>query len=104
MRNASNARLVALAFANDDGAVDRQLVHLAAHGVDGGLIGVLLVAAPAQPRRRHGGALGYADDLDRQDSIQRRRGLLRLRRTRRHLFNPPRVRPAPDWFSSSRYG
>ena len=34
-------RLVALALADHDGALDRHLVQLAAHGVDGGLVGGL---------------------------------------------------------------
>ena len=40
-------RLIHLALADDDGPVDRQIVEFAAHGIDGGLVGGLLVAAPA---------------------------------------------------------
>jgi hypothetical protein len=73
-------RLVALALADHDGAVDRQLVHLLAHGIDGGLVGVLLVAAPAQLRGGDRRPLGHPHDLDRQDAVQHgcgppRRGL-----------------------------
>jgi hypothetical protein len=35
-----------------------------AHGVDGGLVGGLLVAASAQPRRSHGGPLGHAHQFE----------------------------------------
>ncbi len=63
-------RLVALALADHDGALDRQLVELAPHGVDRGLVGRLLVAMAAQPRRRHRRALGHAHDLEREDALQ----------------------------------
>ena len=63
-------RLVALALADHHGAVDRQLVELAPHGVDRRLVGGLLVAAAAQPRRRHRGALGHAHDLEREDALE----------------------------------
>ena len=62
-------RLVALALADHDGAVDRQPVELAAHGVDRRLVGRLLVAAAAQPRRGDGGALGDAHEFQRQDAL-----------------------------------
>ena len=65
-------RLVHLALPDHDGAVDRQLVELAPHGVDRGLIGGLFVAAPAQPRRRDRRALGHAHDLDRENALQHR--------------------------------
>ena len=63
-------RLVELALADHHGAVDRQLVELAPHGVDRRLVGGLLVAAAAQARRRHRRALGDAHDLDREDALQ----------------------------------
>ena len=64
-----HGRLVALALADDDGAVDGQAVQLAAHGVHGGLVGGLLVATATQARRGHGGALGHADEFKRQDAL-----------------------------------
>ena len=64
-----HGRLVALALADHDGAVDRQLVELAAHGVDGGLVGGLLVAAAAQPGGGDRRALGYAHEFERQDAF-----------------------------------
>ena len=62
-------RLVALALADHDGAVDRQLVEFAPHGIDRGLIGRLFVAVPAQTRRRYRGPLRHAHDLERQDAL-----------------------------------
>ena len=84
-------RLVALALADHHGAVDRQLVELAPHGVDRGLVGGLLVAAAAQPRRRHRRALGHAHDLDREDALQHQ---VRLDGDRRHASCSP-CRDAP---------
>ena len=63
-------RFVALALADHHGAVDRQLVQFAPHGVDRRLVGGLFVAAAAQPRRRNRGALRHAHDLERQDALE----------------------------------
>jgi hypothetical protein len=63
-------RLVALALADHDGALDRQLVELAPHGVDRGLVGRLFVAMAAQPSRRHRGALGHPDDFKRKNALE----------------------------------
>ena len=41
-------RFINLALADNDGSVDRQLVEFAAHGIDRGLIGSLVLAVPAQ--------------------------------------------------------
>ena len=40
-----------LALPDHNRAVDRQIVEFAPHGVDGGLVGRLFLAAPAQPCR-----------------------------------------------------
>ena len=74
-------RLVALALADHDRAVDRQPVQLAPHGVDRRLVGGLLVAAPAPLRGGDRGALGDAHDLEREDAVQRLLGLAGLRST-----------------------
>ncbi len=63
-------RLVALALADHDGAFDGQFVELAPHRVDRGLVGRLLVAMAAQPRRRHRRAFRHPHDLERQDALQ----------------------------------
>ena len=78
-------RLVALALADHHGAVDRQLVELAPHGVDRRLVGRLLVAAAAQARGRDRGALGHAHDLERQDALEH---LVGLNGNRRHSRFP----------------
>ena len=62
-------RLVALALADDDRAVDAQSVQGRAHGVDGGLVGGLLVAAPHQARGGEGRPFGHADDLEGQVAV-----------------------------------
>ena len=62
-------RLVALAFADHHRAVDLELVQLAPHGIDRGLVGGLLVATPAQPRGSDRGALGHAHQFERQDAL-----------------------------------
>src|SRR5262249_4913842 len=61
---------VELAFADNDGAVDRQLVELAPHGVDRRLVGGSFRTATAQPRRRDRSALREPHDLDRKDGLE----------------------------------
>jgi hypothetical protein len=63
-------RLIAFALADHDGAFDRQLVELAAHRVDRSLVGRLLVAMAAQPRRGHRRTFRHPHDLQRQDALQ----------------------------------
>jgi hypothetical protein len=60
---------VALALADDNGAVDGQAVEFATHGVNGGLIGGLLVAASTQPGGSHRRALGHAYKLKSEDTL-----------------------------------
>ena len=75
-------RLAFLALADDDGAVDRQSVEFAAHGVDGSLIGGLFVAAPAQPGCRDRRMFSHARQFEREGAIQRPRFLA-------HRLSPP---------------
>ena len=56
-------RLVALAFADDDGAVDRHGVHLAAHRLDRHLIGAVAIALAHRVGARDGGLFGDAKEL-----------------------------------------
>ena len=63
-------RLVALALADHDRALDGEAVELRAHGVDRDLVGGLLVAAPAQPGGGDGGALGDAHEFQGQDPVE----------------------------------
>ncbi len=62
-------RLVALALADHHPAVDGQAVERPAHGVDRGLIGRLLVAAPHQPPSRQSRRLGNPNRLQRQIAV-----------------------------------
>ena len=62
-------RLVALALADHDRAVDVEDVERLAHGVDRRLVGRLLVAAPHQPGAGEGGCLGHPDAVQRQVAI-----------------------------------
>ena len=59
-------RLVALAFADDDGAVDRHRVHHLAHRLDGDLVGLVTVALPHRVRARDGGLLDDAQKFERE--------------------------------------
>jgi hypothetical protein len=61
--------LVALTLADDDDALDVEQVQLVAHGVDGGLVGGLFVAAPDQPGRSMGGGFGDAAKAERQEPV-----------------------------------
>ena len=46
------------------------LAKLLAHGIDGGLVGRLLVAPAPQPRGGDRGGLGHARDLQHQDALE----------------------------------
>jgi hypothetical protein len=63
-------RLVALALADDDGAVELELVEGTAHRLDRGLIGSAFVAAPDQPGSRHRRRLGHPHHLQHQQAIE----------------------------------
>ena len=81
--------LVALALADDDPGVDRDLVEGAPHRLHGEPVGVHRVAAPHQAGRRDRGGLGDADQLQGEQAfhwsdppggrrMRRRRGRARL--------------------------
>jgi hypothetical protein len=61
---------LAVALALADGAVDLQLVHRGAHGLDGRAVGLVLVAAAHQARGLCRGRLGHADHLEREEVLQ----------------------------------
>ncbi len=63
-------RLVALALADHDRAFDRQFVELTPHRVDRSLVGRLLLAVAAQPRRRYRGTLRHTHNFERQDALE----------------------------------
>src|SRR5579871_5060149 len=79
-------RLVALALADHDGAIDGKRVEFAAHGIDRRLVRRLLVAAAPEPRRRHRRAFGDANELDRKHALDRKAWLDGNRR--RHSVFP----------------
>ena len=62
--------LVHLTLADDDAALDVDLAQLMAHGINGGLVGGLLVAPPTQSRRGDGGGLRHTRDLKHQDAVE----------------------------------
>ena len=66
-----HGRLVALALADHDGAVDGEAVERPAHGVDGGLVGGLLVAASHQLGGRQRRRLRHPDRLEGEIAIHR---------------------------------
>ena len=66
-------RLVLLALADHDEAVHRDGAEHVAHGVDGGLVGGLLVAAADEAGGGERGGLGDADELEGEVSVRRRR-------------------------------
>src|SRR6266700_955775 len=62
-------RLIHLALADHNRAVDRKAAEFAAHGIDGSLVGFLFRAATAQPGGGNCGALGHPHDLKRQGAL-----------------------------------
>ena len=63
-------RFVHLAFADDDGARDGNAAQFAAHGIDRGLVGGLLVAASAQARGRNGCCFGDARYFEHEHALE----------------------------------
>ena len=63
-------RVVLLALADDHGAPHRQRVDQLAHGVDGGAVAALLVAAADPAAGGHGGRLGHPDQFQRQVPVE----------------------------------
>ena len=61
--------LVALALADDHGALNVQFVQLVAHGVDGGLVGGFLVAAADPVGAGDGGLFGHARQSKRKHTV-----------------------------------
>ena len=69
-----HGRFVLLAFADDDDAVHRHRGEHGAHGVDGGAIGAVLVAAADPPGGGECGRLGDTHQFEREVAV----GLLRV--------------------------
>src|SRR4029079_1010912 len=70
LADVEHRRLVALALADDDLALDVEAVQRGAHGVDRHLIGGPLVAAPDQLESGHGGGLGDADRFEDEAAVE----------------------------------
>ena len=64
-------RLVALAFPDDDGAVDRHRVEHSPHRLDGRLVGLVAVALPHRVRARDRRLLDDAEELEREIGAHR---------------------------------
>jgi hypothetical protein len=60
----THRRLVALAFADDDRAVDRHRVHLAAHRLHGHLVGLVTAALTHGVRAGDRRLLDHAQELE----------------------------------------
>src|SRR5262249_9450850 len=73
------------ALADHDRAVDRQFVEFAAHGIDRGLVGGLVLAVTAQARRGYRGPFGDAYNLETENTLQQK---LRLDGNARHFTLP----------------
>ena len=67
-------RFVALAFADDHGAVHRQLVQGGAHRLDRGGVGGFLVAAADQRRGRDCRRFGDPHHFENKDTVEDRAG------------------------------
>ena len=70
LADVEHRRLVALALADHDGAVDVERVERGAHRLDRGGVGGLLVAAADQLRGGDRGRLGDPNHLQHQDAIE----------------------------------
>ena len=69
LADVEHGRLVALALADDDGALDVEQVELRPHGVDGRLVRRFLVALADELRRRDRRGLRDAGEAQRQHTI-----------------------------------
>src|SRR5581483_4855270 len=69
LADVQHRRLVLLALADDDDAVHVDVAEAAAHRVDRGAVGLLLVVAAHETGGRHGGALGDAHQLEGQVAV-----------------------------------
>ncbi len=64
LADVQHRRFVALAFADDDGAVDRHRVHHLAHRLDGDLVRLVTVALPHRVRARDGRLFDDAEKFE----------------------------------------
>ena len=78
LADVEHRRLVALAFADDDGAVDRHGVQHSPHRLDGGLVGLVAVALAHRVRAGDGRLLDDAEELEGEVGVHRARPLEQL--------------------------
>ena len=80
LADVEHRRLVALALADDDGAVDRHGVELAPHGLDGRLVRAVAVALAHRVGAGDGRLFDHAQELEGEVGFHRRwPGVVRLR-------------------------
>ncbi len=70
LADVEHRRLVALALADDDRAVDRHRVHLLPHGLDGHLVGLVAVALPHRVGAGDRRLLDDAQEVEREVGIE----------------------------------
>ena len=70
LADVEHRRFVALAFADHDGAGDRQRVERLAHGFDGGVVGGMFVAAADLFGGSNRCGFGHAHRFEREGAIQ----------------------------------
>jgi hypothetical protein len=70
LANVEHRAFVHLPFTDHHAAFDVNLGELLAHGIDGGLVGCLLVAAAAEAGGGDGSGLGHARNLQHQNAIE----------------------------------
>ena len=70
LADVEHRRFVALAFADDDGAVDRQRIHLLPHRFDSHLIGEVPIALPHRVCAGDGRLLDDADEVEREVGVK----------------------------------
>ena len=69
LADVEHRRLVALALADDDRAVDRHGVHHLAHRFDGDLVGLVAVALPHRVPARNRGLFDHPEKLEREIGV-----------------------------------
>ena len=70
LADVEHRRFVALALADDDGAVDRHRVHHAAHRLDGDLVGLVAIALPHRVGAGDGRLFDDPEKFEREIGIE----------------------------------
>ena len=70
LADVEHRRFVHLALADDDRAAHGYAAELAAHGIDGSLVGGLLVSSASEARSGDRGRLGHPCDLENEHPIE----------------------------------